>query len=248
MAENKRYYWLKLSETFFEEDTMAYIESRPNGIAYSNFYLKLCLRSLRDNGTLTRFVGEVVIPYDYPSLARLTGVPVDVVKTAMEIFEKMGLVKKLETGELYISQINEMIGSETDKAKFMRRKRREELVQSNNVTETLPKSYSRDKSIEIRDKDINKTRNTRFIKPTIEEVKEYSKSKNLNLDAEDFWNYYESKGWVVGKTPMKNWHSAASRWARNQKEFKNTSSSQKKYVSKDYDPEANNWDAETIKF
>ena len=117
---NKRYYWLKLKENFFDDETIRYIEEQDNGIQYSNFYLKLCLKSLRNEGTLIRTVGETLIPYDFKSLSVLTGVDVESIKESMDIFQRIGIVKILESGEIYIPQIEEMVGSETDKAKIMR--------------------------------------------------------------------------------------------------------------------------------
>ena len=51
-----------------------------------------------------------------------------------------------------------------------------------------------------------------MIKPTIEEIQAYIEKKNLNLDAHVFFHHYEQKGWMVGKTPMKKWHSAVALW------------------------------------
>lgn len=52
----------------------------------------------------------------------------------------------------------------------------------------------------------------RFISPTIEEIKTYCLQNNKNVDAERFFNFYESKGWMVGKSKMKNWHAALANW------------------------------------
>ncbi len=57
----------------------------------------------------------------------------------------------------------------------------------------------------------------RFAKPTVQEVKEYAASINETIDANKFWDYHESKGWLVGKTPMKDWQAAVRTWIRNQK-------------------------------
>ena len=54
--------------------------------------------------------------------------------------------------------------------------------------------------------------NSRFIKPTSNEVTEYAKTINFTLDGETFVNFYESKGWVVGKSPMKSWQAAVKTW------------------------------------
>lgn len=54
----------------------------------------------------------------------------------------------------------------------------------------------------------------RFVKPSVEEIDAYCKEKGYNLDSEHFWNYYESKGWVVGKSPMKSWKAAVATWIK----------------------------------
>lgn len=137
----KKFYWLKLNENFFDDDTIRFIEDQEKGIYYSNFYLKLCLKSIKYEGKLIRLVGEMLIPYDVKALSKLTGVDYDIVKSAMELFSKIGLVKVLDSGEIYLTQIGEMVGSETDKAQIMRKKRAKKKI-GNNVTDLLPKCYT----------------------------------------------------------------------------------------------------------
>ena len=57
------------------------------------------------------------MPYDVKSLARLTNTDTDTVRVALELFVNIGLVERFETGELYMSQINEMIVKETESAR-----------------------------------------------------------------------------------------------------------------------------------
>ncbi|MDS8186438.1 phage replisome organizer N-terminal domain-containing protein, partial [Streptococcus pneumoniae] len=52
MSDNKKYYYLKLRDNFFDNDDIAILESMPDGILYSNILLKLYLRSLKNNGKL----------------------------------------------------------------------------------------------------------------------------------------------------------------------------------------------------
>jgi len=60
---------------------------------------------------------------------------------------------------------------------------------------------------------------SRFQKPTLEDIRQYCQEKELNVDAEQFFNFYESKGWVVGKSPMKNWRAAVCTWSKREKEI-----------------------------
>ena len=57
----------------------------------------------------------------------------------------------------------------------------------------------------------------RFVKPSVEEIDAYCKERGYNIDAEHFWNYYESKGWVVGKSPMKSWKAAVDTWIKTER-------------------------------
>lgn len=66
-------------------------------------------------------------------------------------------------------------------------------------------------------------RNPPFKKPTQAEVQDYFNFKNRGELAEDYFNFYDSKGWMVGKTKMKDWKRAAARWiSQNPGKEKNT--------------------------
>lgn len=54
-----------------------------------------------------------------------------------------------------------------------------------------------------------------FTKPTIEEITDYCKERGNNIDPQSFFDYYESKGWLVGKTSMVDWKAAVRNWERN---------------------------------
>ena len=54
-----------------------------------------------------------------------------------------------------------------------------------------------------------------FNKPTVEQIKEYCKERNNTVDGETFFDFYESKGWLVGKTKMKDWKAAVRNWERS---------------------------------
>ena len=60
----------------------------------------------------------------------------------------------------------------------------------------------------------NKETRHKFVKPSVEEIRQYCREKGVNVDAEQFFNFYESKGWVIGKSPMKNWRAAVATWAK----------------------------------
>lgn len=56
-----------------------------------------------------------------------------------------------------------------------------------------------------------------FVKPTIEQLKEYMKEQGMNDIAENWLNHYEANGWMVGKNKMKDWKASVRTWKTNQK-------------------------------
>ena len=58
-------------------------------------------------------------------------------------------------------------------------------------------------------------------RPTLDEVRAKIMERGYSVDAEAFWNYYESNGWKVGKNPMKKWESALVTWQKKENEHRN---------------------------
>lgn len=73
---------------------------------------------------------------------------------------------------------------------------------------------------------IPKEKMKRFIKPTIEEIQKYCDERHNNINAQRFYDHYESKGWMIGKSPMKDWKAAVRIWesVRMQSENQNKES------------------------
>ena len=126
----KRYYYLKLKENFFETDEMVVLENMENGKEYSIILLKMYLRSLKDEGKL---MIRKLIPYTPESLACVLRHDVRVVEQAIEVFEKLGLIEKLDSGAIFMTDIQNFIGeSSTDadrKRAYRERIRREKEAQ-----------------------------------------------------------------------------------------------------------------------
>lgn len=56
---------------------------------------------------------------------------------------------------------------------------------------------------------------SRFVKPTIEEVREYCRERGNDIDPAEFVDFYASKGWMVGSSPMKDWRACVRTWERS---------------------------------
>lgn len=146
--QNKRYYWLKLKNDFFEGDEINWLEEQENGAVYILFYLKLCLWSLRSDGVLMRRVGKMEIPYDTKKLADITGTPLPAAETAMALLTSAGLVEVQENGALFMPQMEDMTGSETERAAIMRKYRTPKTEKENH-------SEDSDREIEVQSSNHN---------------------------------------------------------------------------------------------
>lgn len=117
------FFWLKLQDDFFDEPTIRWIEKQPKGKEYAYYYLKLCVKSLKTNGVLIQKVGNLLIPYDEVALSDLTFTDIDTVRIATGLFIKIGLIQKLDNGALYMSQVENLIGSQS-KGAFKKQQQR----------------------------------------------------------------------------------------------------------------------------
>lgn len=207
--DETKFYWLQLKEDFFDEDAIDWLEDQPNGKEYSLFYLKLCLKSLRTNGVLIRRVGNMLVPYDHVKLGELTKTNPDTVMVAMNLLISIGLVQKLENGELYITQVENMIGSQS-KGAFKKQQQRltrktMPLLEGGQEGDKCPPEIEleKEKELEIeleQEEDIKKevkplTPNGEVVTP-----KENNKSNNdttvLSYEEQafnEFWNLYPRK-------------------------------------------------------
>ena len=231
MSDNKKYYYLRLKDNFFDSDELKILESMKDGYLYSNILLKLYLRSLKNDGKL---VVNDRIPYNAEMLASVTGHQVGTIKQALSMFKELGLIEILENGAIYMLDIQNFIGkgsTEADRQRLYDRRISEErkqkkLTQSRNLEEILEKSAPEieielEKDIEI-EKEIHSsaksttTKRKRFEKPTLSQIEQYCIERNNNVNAEQFFDYYESNGWKVGKNSMKDWKAAVRTWERSE--------------------------------
>ncbi|MFQ7197508.1 MAG: phage replisome organizer N-terminal domain-containing protein, partial [Lawsonibacter sp.] len=122
MSDNRKYYYLKLKENYFDEDAIVLLESMQDGILYSNILLKLYLKSLKNGGKLQL---DENIPYTAQMIATITRQQVGTVERALQIFLKLGLVEPLQNGALYMSNIELLIGQSSTEGERKRRARLE---------------------------------------------------------------------------------------------------------------------------
>ena len=122
MSDNKKYYYLRVKENFYDSDEMIILESMPDGFLYSNILIKLYLRSLKNNGKL---MFNDRIPFNSEMLSKITRHPVAVIEKAVSIFKEMNLIDVLDNGAIFMLDIESFIGksnTEADRKRDYRRR------------------------------------------------------------------------------------------------------------------------------
>ena len=156
MAENRRFYYLKLKENFYNSETMVVLESMPDGLLYSNLLLKMYLMSLKSGGILML---NDHLPHTVQTIATFTRHQIGTVERAIKIFMEFGLVEVLTDGAFYMADIQLLIGRSSTEGERKKRERtrlqRQKLLPSGKV-DICPPIDPVDKCppiLEIRDKE-----------------------------------------------------------------------------------------------
>lgn len=120
MSDNKKYYYLKLKENFFDSEEMIILQNMPDGYLYSDILMKLYLRSLKNEGKL---MFKDLIPYTPSALAQVVRHQVGTVEKALKIFQELDLVEILDNGAIYMLDIQNFIGESSTEADRIRKYR-----------------------------------------------------------------------------------------------------------------------------
>ncbi|WP_438944361.1 MULTISPECIES: phage replisome organizer N-terminal domain-containing protein [Peptostreptococcus] len=129
MADNRRYYWLKLKEDFFTDKRIKRLKKISGGDTYTIIYLKLLLLSLKDSGKLyydgveTDFIKELALTIDETEDDVMVTVNYIVAQGLMEIIT--------ENDEYFLTEIPSLIGSETASTRRSRKSRGQKALQCN---------------------------------------------------------------------------------------------------------------------
>lgn len=120
MTENRRYYYLKVKENFYNSETMVILESMQDGLIYSNLLMKMYLMSLKNSGVLML---NDRIPHTPQTIATYTRHQIGTVERALKVFIKLGLVEVLTDGTYYMSDIQLLIGQSSTEGERKKRER-----------------------------------------------------------------------------------------------------------------------------
>ena len=167
MATGKRFYWIKLKDSFMSSDEIDYLMSQPDGANYVVLYEMLCLKTINTGGCLVSQIGEMLIPYDAEKIQReCKWFSLATVRVALSVYKQIGLIFESPDGILAISNYSDIVGSETDysaQKRLQRENRRRQIPvkgadnnEDNNVDNVhAEKEIDKDKEIEnrVRDRD-----------------------------------------------------------------------------------------------
>ena len=157
MTENRRYYYLKLKEYFFNSETIMILESMQDGLLYSNLLLKMYLMSLKSGGIL--LLGDH-FPHTPQTIATCTRHQIGTVERALKIFLQLGLIEILTDGAYYMTDIQLLIGQSSTEGERKKRERsrlqRQKLLPSGGMDICPPARVDKCPPILEIEKDIDK--------------------------------------------------------------------------------------------
>ena len=222
MSDNRKYYYLKLKENYFDDDSIVLLESMQDGVLYSNILLKLYLKSLKHGGRLQL---DEDIPYTAQMIATITRQQIGTVERALQIFLKLGLVEVLDSGTFYMSNIELLIGQSSTEAERKRAARLQNKALSAPRTNGGHLSDIRPPEIEIElEKEIEKEREGETGHPTPAAYGRYNnviltdtELSGLKTELPDKWEYYIDRLSCHIASTGKQYHSHAAtiyKWAQ----------------------------------
>ena len=222
MADNRKYYYLKLKENYFDEDVIVLLENQPDGFLYSNILLKLYLKSLKNGGKLQLDENK---PYTAQMIATITHQQVGTVERALRLFMELGLVEVLNDGAFYMSNIELLIGQSSTEGERKRRARMELQKIPQSIADVCPPEIEIKKEIDIELK-LEREKETGQATPAV-----YGRYKNIYLtDTElselqtelpNTWDFYINRlsEYMASKGKSYDNHAATiRRWAASDTE------------------------------
>ena len=211
MAEQKRYYWLKLQDGFFNSKRIKKLRKLAGGDTYTIIYLKMQLLAMKTNGILRwtgledSFADELALDLDED--------PANV-EVTMRYLLAYGLAETDDNTNFFLPYAVSNTGSETASTQRVRDYRERQKALHCNTDETQVKRIG---NVEI-EKEVEKDSTA---PPTLEEVKAFANSRNSNIDPLRFYSYYSTGGWKDPKgNPIGNWKQKFIKWENTEPEKK----------------------------
>lgn len=136
-------------------------------------------------------------------------------------------IQRYENGKKGGRKPKDIQNSTESEPKHIKKETETEPRPNQNLTKTEPNVNVNDNVNDIKENTLKGVKEKRFAPPTLENVRGYCQEKGYNIDAERFIDFYESKGWMIGKNKMKDWKAAVRNWVRQDKDRGREKSAQK---------------------
>ena len=226
--------WIKITTDMFDNRKIKHLRRLPDGNNIVLIWVMLLTMAGRCNAGGMIFLTEN-IPYTPKMLADELGFEENTVKLAINALEQLNMIVS-DNGVFSIAGWDEHQNvdgmekvRELGKIRQAKFKERKKLLSGNvsgnvtdNVTVTLGNALDIDEERDIRNTLVNKSvigeKPTHFIPPSVDEVRTYCTERGNGVDAERFVDYYTARGWLAGKSKMKDWKAAVRTWERNDRE------------------------------
>ena len=237
----KRYYWMKFQRDFFKSLRIKKLRRLAGGDTYTIIYLKLQLLSLTTDGFLKY---KHIFESFAEELAEEIDESVENIQVTLNYLMQDGVNLMLQDGDTYfLPYAADNIGSEGASAQrvrdFRARQDEQKALHCNASVTDVKRLCNVEKEIDIeidKEKEKVKKESRNFVPPTLSEVKAYCQERNNGINPNSFIDFYESKGWMVGKTKMKDWRAAIRTWEQRRNNERGVTNNEP-----EYDPKKHNF-------
>lgn len=198
----------------FDDEKIKIIQSMPEGDSLLIVWIKLITLAGKTNDGGYIYINENMA-YTEEMLSVIMNKPLNIIQLALMTFTNLGMIEIDDKG-IYL--INFEKYQSLDKLEKLKEQNRLRVARfrAKQKEETLHVMQCNAIDIDIdkeEDKEyIKESKKKSFKKPTIEEIQDYCKERNNSINADAFYDFYESKNWYVGKNKMQNWKAAIRTW------------------------------------
>jgi len=218
--------WIKLDINILDDAKIKIIRSHPNGDSVVLLWIGLLCLAMKSSRPGTIEIADG-LPYTLDDLANQFNLEKKTVEMGIALFQKYRMVEVFEGGTMEVINFSkhqklEEIENKRELTRIRTAKYRDRLricdapVTRHPVTVTIT---DKDKD---KDKDVDKERGQKpkvaFQAPTLPEIDSFCKEKGIFIKSQSFIDFYQCKGWMVGKNKMKDWKAAVRMWASRDKE------------------------------
>ena len=232
--------WIKITTDIFDDEKILLIESMPEGDSIIVIWFKLlCLAGKQNNGGV--FIMNNRIAYSEQMLVTIFRRKETIVRLALQTFEQFGMIEIIDDvitipnweKHQNVEQMEKI--REQTRLRVAKCRERKRLEASNaECNATVIESNALDKNrIDKNREEGKESKKEKFVPPSLEDVKEYVSQKSLNVDPEEFYNYFTEGNWIDSKgNKVKNWKQKILTWNGYKKSPKSNFSTQS---DNDYD-------------